>query len=55
MRDAYDITMDHVLGWHSGAVKDERNATTPECWNGELVKTAHYGWGKCLVEEKKGD
>ena len=36
MRDAYDIIMDHVLGWHSGAEPDVRNGTVPECWNGYL-------------------
>lgn len=40
MRDAYGITMDHVLGWHSGLEADVRNATVPECWvNGELNVT----------------
>jgi hypothetical protein len=38
MRDAYDITMDHVLGWHSGLEADFRNASVPECWNGILNK-----------------
>lgn len=36
MRDAYDVIMDHVLGWHSGKEADVRNATVPECWNGYL-------------------
>ena len=36
MRDAYDITMDYILGWHSGLVSKERNATVPECWDGWL-------------------
>ena len=34
MRDAYDLIMDHVLGWHSGTEKNVRNGTVPECWNG---------------------
>ena len=51
MRDAYDITMDHVLGWHSGREKDFRNATVPECWNGFLDTTANAGKGKCVVED----
>lgn len=36
MRDAYDLIMDHVLGWHSGKEPDVRNGTVPECWNGWL-------------------
>lgn len=36
MRDAYDVIIDHVLGWHSGKEPDIRNATVPECWNGYL-------------------
>lgn len=36
MRDAYDLIMDHVLGWHSGVEADIRNGTVPECWNGYL-------------------
>jgi len=53
LRDAYDITMDHVLGWHSGREKDFRNATVPECWNGFHDTKANGGKGKCVVEEKK--
>ena len=34
MRDAYEIAMDHVLGWHSGKEADVRQGTVPECWNG---------------------
>lgn len=49
MRDAYEITMDHVLGWHSGVEADFRNATVPECWNGRLDKTVNNGKGKCVV------
>jgi xyloglucan galactosyltransferase MUR3 len=37
MRDAYDIAMDLVLGWHSGRVADIRNGTVPECWNDAVV------------------
>lgn len=40
-RDAYDITMDYILGWHSGELKDIRNATVPECWDGWLDKKAN--------------
>ena len=36
MRDAYEIMMDHILGWHSGVEPDVRNGTVPECWNGYL-------------------
>lgn len=36
MRDAYDIIMDYVLGWHSGSLVHFRNATVPECWDGWL-------------------
>lgn len=46
-RDAFDICIDHALGWHSGRVPDYRNATTPECWNGWLDKSANFGKGKC--------
>jgi len=38
MRDAYEILIDHILGWHSGTEPDFRNATVPECWNGWLDK-----------------
>jgi hypothetical protein len=41
MRDAYDIVMDYVLGWHSGELRDVRNATVPECWDGWLDVTAN--------------
>lgn len=46
-RDAFDICIDHALSWHSGRILDFRNATTPECWNGWLDKTANFGKGKC--------
>ncbi len=36
LRDAYEITMDYILAWHSGREKDVRNATVPECWDGWL-------------------
>jgi Exostosin family len=32
MRDAYEIAMDHILGWQSGLEPDVRNGTVPECW-----------------------
>ena len=48
-RDAYEVTMDHVLGWHSGREKDFRDATVPECWNGRLDTSANNGKGKCVV------
>lgn len=35
MRDAYEISLDHVLGWHSKRELDYRNATVPECWGGD--------------------
>ena len=35
MRDAYEISMDHVLGWHSGKESDVRQGTVPECWDGK--------------------
>jgi hypothetical protein len=35
-RDAYDLIMDHVFGWHSGVESDVRNGTVPKCWNGYL-------------------
>jgi len=53
MRDAYDITMDHVLGWHSGREADVRDATVPECWNGFLDTEANRGKGKCVVQDPK--
>lgn len=49
MRDAYDIVMDYVLGWHSGAWKDIRNATVPECWDGWLDKVMN----KCRPDSEK--
>lgn len=36
MRDAYDLIMDSVLGWHTGVEADIRNGSVPECWNGYL-------------------
>ena len=48
MRDAYEICIDWALGWHSGKLKDFRNATVPECWNGWLDMNANYGKGKCV-------
>ena len=53
LRDAYEITMDHVLGWHSGREADFRNATVPECWNGFHDTSANGGKGLCVVEEPK--
>lgn len=47
MRDAYEIAMDHVLGWHSGKEKDEREGTVPECWGGYVNKTLN----KCVTGE----
>ena len=44
MWDAYEITMDHVLGWHSGRKPDVRNGTVPECWGGYVNKTLN----KCV-------
>jgi len=38
MRDAFEIIIDHVLGWHSGTESEYRNASIPECWGGELNK-----------------
>ncbi len=49
MRDAYDIVMDYVLGWHSGVWKDIRNATVPECWDGWLDKVMN----KCRPDSEK--
>lgn len=50
MRDAYDITMDLVLGWHSGRIPDIRNGTVPECWNGSILdKVAN----KCIIDNSK--
>lgn len=37
MRDAYEIIIELVLGWHSGRILDIRNGTVPECWNGGIV------------------
>jgi len=44
MRDAYEITINHVLGWHSGREPDIRNGTVPECWGGYVNKTLN----KCV-------
>ena len=44
MRDAYEIAIDHVLGWHSGKEPDERQGTVPECWGGYVNKTLN----KCV-------
>ena len=38
LRDAFEIIIDHVLGWHSGTESELRNASIPECWGGELNK-----------------
>jgi hypothetical protein len=48
-RDAYDIVMDYVLGWHSGRWADVRNATVPECWDGWLDSTLN----KCRPDNEK--
>ena len=48
MRDAYDIIMDHTLGFHSGLEPDVRNGSVPECWNGYLDTKARNGQGQCL-------
>ncbi|RYY88993.1 hypothetical protein EON63_01525 [archaeon] len=48
MRDAYDIVMDYVLGWHSGTLTRFRNATVPECWDGWLDTKAN----KCQLGVK---
>lgn len=39
MRDAYDIVIDYIFGWHSGRLIRARNATVPECWDGWLDTT----------------
>jgi hypothetical protein len=49
MRDAYDIIMDHVLGWHSGKEPDVRKGSVPECWNGYL----DVALNKCFPHPKK--
>lgn len=36
MRDAFDITIDHVLGWHSGDEPRVRKGTIYACWDGVL-------------------
>ena len=36
MKDAFDIVIDLMLGWHSGEKTRFRNATVPECWDGVL-------------------
>ena len=47
MRDAFDICVDLVLGWHSGDIIHYRNATVPECWDGKLDKIKN----KCVAED----
>lgn len=49
MRDAYDIIIDHVLGWHSGTEIDERKGTIPECWNNGIVNIT---LNKCVKKIK---
>lgn len=44
MKDAYDIIMDYILGWHSKELIDFRNATVTECWDGWLDTKAN----KCM-------
>lgn len=48
MRDAYDLIMDHILGWHSGQEPDVRNGSVPECWNALLDIKAN----KCVSHPK---
>lgn len=50
MRDAYDISMDLLLGWHSGELVRFRNASVPECWDGYLDKKAN----KCMPGKEPG-
>jgi hypothetical protein len=50
MLDAYDITMNYVLGWHSGELERVRNATVPECWDGWLDVQAN----KCRPGKEPG-
>jgi hypothetical protein len=47
MRDAFDICIDHALGWHSGSEPDVRKGTVPECWDGHLNKTLN----KCVLSD----
>lgn len=49
MRDAYDIVIDHALGWHSGIEDDYRNATVPECWTGSILDVQA---NKCIADPK---
>jgi hypothetical protein len=55
MKDAYDIIMDYIFGWHSGELVHFRNATVMECWDGWLdVKANKCMPGKEPSAEGKG-
>ena len=39
LQDAYLVSMELVLGWHSGRLEHRLNLTVPECWHkGTVVK-----------------
>lgn len=37
-KDAFDITIDLALGWHSGTVPQVRVGSIPKCWEGAPVE-----------------
>ena len=48
IRDAYDISIRHVLSWHSGRVKPYRGGTVEFCWEGVLDRAGNKGRGECV-------
>ena len=48
IRDAYDISITHVLSWHSGRVKPYRGGTVEFCWEGVLDRAGNKGRGECV-------
>ena len=54
LKDAYDLVIDQVLGWHSGDIRRYRNATVPECWDGWLDKKNNRCQPGDLVHKKSG-
>ncbi len=41
LRDAFDISMDHALGWHSGTEPDVRIGTVTECYGAGTLDTVN--------------
>ena len=49
MRDAFDISMDHALGWHSGTEPDVRVGTITECYGAGTLDTVK---NRCVPNKK---